>query len=299
MSLENLSEPGDSSAAVGTLPRGVVIRARAGWVPIDLGELWRYRELIGFLALRDIQVRYKQTILGVSWAVLQPIVTMVIFSVLFGLLLGQRNMPTVEGVPYPVSTYCALVPWQLFATALVSSGNSIVANQGLITKVYFPRMAAPIAPILAALVDFAIALAVLIGMMLVCGIVPGLAILTLPLFAVLAVGTALAVSLWLSALNAIYRDVKHILPFIAQAWMFLTPVVYTTASILGNAPGWVHTLYGLNPMAGVVEGFRWALLGGSSPPLVVLLSSVSMVALLLVGGMYFFRRMERSFSDLV
>jgi len=299
MPLEDLRERGDSSAAVGAPPTSVVIRARAGWVPIDLGELWRYRELIGFLALRDIQVRYKQTVLGVSWAVLQPFVTMVIFTVLFGLLLGQRNMPTVEGVPYPVSTYCALVPWQLFATALVSSGNSIVANQGLITKVYFPRMAVPIAPILAALLDFTIALAVLIGMMLVCGIVPGLAILTLPLFAALAVGTALAVSLWLSAINAIYRDVKHILPFIAQAWMFLTPVVYTTESILGNAPGWLHTFYGLNPMAGVVEGFRWALLSGSSPPPVMLLSSASVVALLLVGGMYFFRRVERSFSDLV
>jgi len=292
---ENRSDPGDASAASGE----VVIRARSGWAPIDLAELWRYRELIGFLALRDIQVRYKQTLLGASWAVLQPIATMVIFSVLFGLLLGRNHLPTVEGVPYAVSTYCALVPWQLFATALVASGNSIVTNQALITKVYFPRMAAPIAPILAALVDFTIALSVLIAMMLFCGIVPGAAIVTLPLFAALAVATALAVSLWLSALNAIYRDVKHILPFIAQAWMFLTPVVYTTASILGDAPDWVYTVYGLNPMAGVVEGFRWALLGGPSPPPMILLGSVCMVALLLVGGMYFFRRMERSFSDVV
>jgi len=295
---ENLAPPRDTNAA-GALPGSVVIRARTGWVPIDLGELWRYRELIGFLALRDIQVRYKQTVLGAGWAVLQPVVTMVIFSVLFGLLLGRNNMPTAEGIPYPVSTYCALVPWQLFATSLISSGNSVVANQGLITKVYFPRMAAPIAPILAALVDFAIALTVLIGMMLVYGITPGPAILTLPLFAVLAIATALGVSLWLSALNAIYRDVKHILPFIAQAWMFLTPVLYTTRSILGDAPHWVHTLYGLNPMAGVVEGFRWALLGGVSPPPVILISSAAMVALLLVGGAFFFRRMERSFSDLV
>jgi len=296
---ENIADPGDPGASPGALPRSVVIRARAGWVPVDLAELWRYRELIGFLALRDIQVRYKQTLLGAGWAVLQPVVTMVIFSVLFGLLLGRDNMPTVEGIPYPVSTYCALVPWQLFATALISSGNSVVANQGLITKVYFPRMAAPIAPILASLLDFAIALSVLIAMMFAYGITPGPAILALPLFAVLAVATALAVSLWLSALNAVYRDVKHVLPFLAQAWMFLTPVLYTTRSVLGDSPDWVHTLYGLNPMAGVVEGFRWALLGGASPPPVILLGSTCMVALLLVGGAFFFRRMERSFADLV
>jgi lipopolysaccharide transport system permease protein len=276
-----------------------VIRPQRGWVPIDLPELWRYRELIGFLALRDLRVRYKQSILGVSWAVLQPLVTMVVFAGLFGLLLGRDNMPTTEGVPYAVSTYCALVPWQLFASALTASGDSLVANQYLITKVYFPRLVAPIAPILAALVDFALAFAVLLGMMLCFGITPGWGIAALPLLALLAVATALSVSLWLSALNALYRDVRHALPFLAQTWMFATPVVYTTESVLAGQADWVRLVYGLNPMAGVVEGFRWALLGGAEPPWEPLLSSLFVVSALLVGGAYFFRRMERTVADVV
>lgn len=277
----------------------VEIRSHRGWVPIDLAELWRYRELVGFLALRDIQVRYKQSLLGVAWAVLEPLLTMVVFALLFGLLLGRDGLPTLAGVPYAVSTYCALVPWQLFARALNASGDSLVANRNLITKVYFPRLAAPIAPILAALVDFALAFAVLLGMMLFYGVAPGWALLTLPLFVLLAVATALSVSLWLSALNAIYRDVRHTLPFIAQLWMFVTPVVYTTASVMGGQPDWVRALYGLNPMAGVVEGFRWALLGAANPPWAVLSSSLATVGILLIGGIYYFRRMERSFVDLV
>ena len=277
----------------------VVIRPRRGWVSIDLSELWRSRELIGFLAMRDLKVRYKQSILGIAWAVIQPLMTMVVFTLLFGLLLGRDSMPTAEGIPYPVSTYCALVPWQLFAAALIASGDSLVSNQHLITKVYFPRLAAPIAPILAALVDFALAFAVLLGMMLFFGIVPGWAFLTLPLFVLLAVATALSVSLWLSALNAIYRDVRHALPFLAQTWMFATPVVYTTASLLEGRPEWLRWAYGLNPMAGVVEGFRWALLGGAHPPWAALVSSIAVVTALLVGGAYYFRRMERTFADLV
>jgi len=276
-----------------------VIRPRRGWVSIDLSELWRYRELIGFLAMRDLKVRYKQSILGIAWAVIQPLMTMLVFTLLFGLLLGRDSMPTAEGIPYPVSTYCALVPWQLFAAALIASGDSLVSNQHLITKVYFPRLAAPIAPILAALVDFALAFAVLLGMMLFFGIVPGWAFLTLPLFVLLAVATALSVSLWLSALNAIYRDVRHTLPFLAQTWMFATPVVYTTASLLEGRPEWLRWAYGLNPMAGVVEGFRWALLGGAHPPWAALVSSIAVVTALLVGGAYYFRRMERTFADLV
>jgi lipopolysaccharide transport system permease protein len=276
-----------------------VIRPRRGWVSIDLSELWRSRELIGFLAMRDLKVRYKQSILGIAWAVIQPLMTMVVFTLLFGLLLGRDSMPTAEGIPYPVSTYCALVPWQLFAAALIASGDSLVSNQHLITKVYFPRLAAPIAPILAALVDFALAFAVLLGMMLFFGIVPGWAFLTLPLFVLLAVATALSVSLWLSALNAIYRDVRHTLPFLAQTWMFATPVVYTTASLLEGQPEWLRWAYGLNPMAGVVEGFRWALLGGAHPPWAALVSSIAVVTALLVGGAYYFRRMERTFADLV
>lgn len=276
-----------------------VIEPHKGWVPVNLRELWRYRELLGFLALRDIKVRYKQAALGVAWAVLQPLMTMVVFNVLFGLLMGRGGRPTLEGVPYAVSTYCALVPWQLFATSLLQSGNSLVANRNLITKVYFPRLIAPMAPILAALVDFGIAFTVLLGMMLWYGIVPGLQVLALPLLVVLAVATALSVSLWLSALNAMYRDVKYVLPFLAQLWMYVTPVVYTTDSVMKGQPEWVQVVYGLNPMAGVVEGFRWALLGRGGPPGLVVLGSAVGVVVLLVSGMYFFRRMERTFADIV
>ncbi len=280
-------------------PDTVVIRPQRGWVPVDLAELWRYRELVGFLALRDVKVRYKQSLLGVAWAVLQPLLTMVVFTLLFGALLGPGRMPAPDGVPYAVSTFCALVPWQLFAAALSASGNSLVVNQNLITKVYFPRLVAPIAPTLGALVDFAVAFAVLVAMMLAFGLTPGVGILAIPLFALFAVISALSVSLWLSALNALYRDVRHALPFLVQAWMFATPVVYTTASVMGDQPAWFRAIYGLNPMAGVIEGFRWALLGTSSPPWELLASSTLAIAALLVGGLFFFRRMERTFADRV
>jgi lipopolysaccharide transport system permease protein len=277
----------------------VVIEAARGWVPLGLAELWSHRELIYFLALRDIRVRYKQSLLGVAWAVLQPLLTMVVFTLLFGVLLGRERMPTATGVPYAVSIYCALVPWQLFATSLASAGDSLVGNQHLIQKVYFPRLVAPIAPILAALVDFAMALVVLFGMLLVSGVGLGSAVLALPLFVLLAVVTALAGSLWLAAANAIYRDVRFATPFLIQLWMFVTPVVYTTASVMKNQPGWVQAAYGLNPMAGVTEGFRWALLGAPPPPASLFVSSLAVVCALLVGGAFFFRRMERSFSDRV
>lgn len=277
----------------------VVIEPRRGLVPVDLRELWDYRELCAFLALRDVKVRYKQSLLGIGWAVLQPFLTMVVFSVLFGLLLGARGKPTAPGVPYAVSTYCALVPWQLFANAMTGAGNSLVTNQNLVTKVYFPRMAAPLAPVLSSLVDFAVAFAVLLGMMAWYGIAPGPAVLALPGFALLAAATALAAALWLSALNAVYRDVRHALPFLVQLWLFVTPVVYTTESILGGQPDWVRALYGANPMAGVVEGFRWSLLGTPAPPGSLLAASVLCVTALLVGGAFFFRRMEREFADRV
>ncbi len=286
-------------AAASPATQTVVIQPHRGWAPVDVAELWRYRDLIGFLALRDIKIRYKQSLLGIGWAVLQPLATMVVFGVLFRALLGREGMPTLEGVPYAVSTYCALVPWQLFARGVQSSGDSLVANKHLITKVYFPRLAAPIAPLLAAAVDFGCAFAVLLGMMAAFGIVPGLAVLALPLFVLLAVATALAVALWLSALGALYRDVRQTLPFLVQLWMFVTPVVYTTQSVLGERPEWVYVLYGLNPMTGVIEGFRWALLGAAEPPWAVLSASGAVCGLLLVSGLYFFRRLERSFADLV
>jgi len=277
----------------------IVIEAPRGWVGLDVAELWQYRELIGFLALRDIKIRYKQSLLGVTWAVLQPLLTMVVFTLLFGALLGRNGMPTVEGVPYAVSTYCALVPWQLFATSLAASCDSLVSNQNLIRKVYFPRLAAPIAPILAALLDFAIAFGVLLVMLVVCGIELRPTLLAVPVFVLLAVLTSLAMSLWLSAANALYRDVRFATPFLIQIWMFMTPVVYTTASVAHAKPAWLQLLFSLNPLAGVTEGFRWALLGAAPPSPGVLASSLAMVCLLLLGGAFYFRRMERSFADLV
>jgi lipopolysaccharide transport system permease protein len=294
-----VSSAADGPAIASPACDPLVIEAPRGWVGLELGELWRYRELIGFLALRDIKIRYKQSLLGVAWAVLQPLLTMVVFTLLFGVLLGADRLPTVEGVPYAVSTYCALVPWQLFATSLAASGDSLVTNQNLIRKVYFPRLIAPIAPILSALLDFAVAFAVLVGTMLFCGVAPGPALFAVPLLVLLAVLTSLAVSLWLSAANAIYRDVRYAVPFVVQIWMFATPVVYTTASVMEGQPEWVQLLYGLNPMAGVVEGFRWALLGAASPPATLLGASLVAVSLLLVGGAFYFRRMERVFADLV
>jgi lipopolysaccharide transport system permease protein len=274
-------------------PPKLVIRPRPGWRAIDFRELWHYRELLWFLALRDIQVRYKQTLLGAAWAVIQPLFTMLVFSVFFGYLggMGQRIQ---SGIAYPVYTYCALLPWQLFAYALTQASNSVVASRSLITKVYFPRLIVPMAPLLCGLLDFAIAFVLLAGMMAWYGIVPGWAVLALPLFLLLALATSLAVSLWLSALNALYRDVQYTLAFLTQIWLFATPVAYPS-SIVPEKWRWI---VGLNPMAGVVDGFRWSLLG-TDPPGPMLWASVASVSLLLVGGLFFYRRMEKTFADLV
>jgi lipopolysaccharide transport system permease protein len=266
-------------------------QARPGWHALDLAELWRYRDLLYFLTARDILVRYKQTLLGVGWAVIQPVFTMVVFSLFFGRLAGIPS----DGVPYPVFAFCALLPWQIFATALTSAGNSLVQNQNLITKVYFPRLAIPLAVVGSSLVDFAIAFAVLVVLMLAYGVVPGAAVVTLPLFLLLAVAAALAVGLWLSALNVRYRDVRYVLPFLVQIWLLATPVAYPSSLI----PERWRWLYGLNPMAGVVEGFRWALLGVDSSPGPMLAVSAVVTAMLLVGGLYYFRRVERTFADVV
>lgn len=258
---------------------------------LNLRDLWTYRELLYFLAWRDVKVRYKQTVLGAAWAVLQPMLTMLVFSIIFGRLAGVPS----DGLPYPVFAYCALLPWQLFAHALTESGNSLVANQQLITKVYFPRLVIPISAVLAGLVDFVIAFIVLLGLMFYYGIVPTVAILVLPLFLLLALATALAVGLWLSALNVQYRDVHYTLPFLLQFWFFVTPIAYSSSLV----PARWRALYGLNPMAGVVEGFRWALLGkaGGVEPLVVV--SALTVSAFLVGGLIYFKRMERTFADVV
>jgi lipopolysaccharide transport system permease protein len=261
------------------------------WIPLHLSELWEYRELLYFLVWRDIKVRYKQTALGAAWAVMQPLFMMLVFSLFFGRF---AKVPS-DGIPYPVFAFCALLPWQLFANALTESSNSLVGNQNLITKVYFPRLVIPIAAVLSGLVDFLIAFVILVGMMLYYGIVPGWSIVVLPGFILLAVLTALAVGLWLSALNVQYRDVRYTMNFLVQFWLFATPVAYPSSLV----PETWRALYGINPMAGVVEGFRWALLGKTSPPGAMLWVSVAVVTMLLVGGLYYFRRMEQQFADIV
>jgi homopolymeric O-antigen transport system permease protein len=269
----------------------VAIRPSRRWVPVRLGDLWAYRELLYFLVWRDVKVRYKQTVLGASWAIIQPFFTMVVFSVIFG---HFGRIPS-DGVAYPVFAFCGLLPWQLFAHALAQSGNSLVASQGLITKVYFPRLVIPLAAMLGGLVDFAVAFVVLIAMMAYYGTLPTLAIAALPLFLVFNLATAFAVGLWLSALNVQFRDVRYALPFLAQFWLFATPVAYP-ASLL--PPQW-RGILAVNPMTGVVEGFRWALLGTPRPPVLIVAVSAGIVVALLVTGLFYFRRMEQTFADVV
>jgi lipopolysaccharide transport system permease protein len=270
------------------------IRPPRRWRAVDLGALWRYRELLWFLALRDVQVRYKQTAFGAAWAVIQPLFTMLVFTLFFGHLGGMSDR-IPEGVPYSVYVLCALVPWQLFAFALNQSSTSLVSNRNLITKVYFPRLLVPMAPLLCGLVDFSVSFGLLLGVMVYFGVVPGAQVLALPLFLLLALMTSLAVGLWLSALNAVYRDVQFTLPFLTQLWLFVTPVAYPSTIV----PERWRWLFGLNPMAGVVDGFRWALLGAEGLSWPVQIASLASVTLLLVGGLYYFRSMESTFADLV
>lgn len=263
------------------------------WVSLNLSEVWRYRELLYFLVWRDVKVRYKQTVLGAVWAILQPLLTMVVFSLFFGRLAGLAAR--IEGgIPYPVWAFAALVPWSLFAQGLSQSANSLVGSTDLVKKVYFPRLVIPISSVLSGLVDFALAFLVLLGMIGWFGIVPSLNVLLLPIVVLLAIVTALGVGLWLSALNVLYRDVRHTLPFLVQLWLFATPVAYPSTLL----PEPWRTLYGLNPMAGVVEGFRWALLRAPAPGPIVWVSAIVAVSLL-VSGALFFRRMERTFADVV
>jgi len=269
----------------------VVIQPSRGWGSLQLGELWEYRELLYFLIWRDIKVRYKQTVLGAAWAIIQPLVTMVVFSIVFGQL---ARLPS-DGLPYPIFTYTALLPWTFFAGALNRSGGSVVGSAGLITKVYFPRLIVPLSAAVSGIVDFAIAFAILLGMMAFYGIVPTAAVLTLPLFLMLALATALGVGLWLSALNVRYRDVGYVIPFLVQIWLYASPVAYSSSLI----PERWRPLYGLNPMAGVVEGFRWALLGTAWQPGPLIAVSVGMVVIVLLSGALYFRRMEETFADVV
>lgn len=275
----------------------VYIRPARGWSAINLRELWLFRELVYFLIWRDIKVRYKQTALGILWAVLQPLLTMVVFNFIFGNL---AKVPT-GGIPYPIFSFTGLLPWTLFTKAIGDAGRSLIQNRSMITKVYFPRLVIPMASVLSGLVDFGISFLILLGMMFYYNYFSdsGYQIylswrwLTLPFFIFLAIVTSLAVGLWLSALNVIYRDVNYIIPFLTQFWLFITPVGYPVQ--IFSEP--VQFLIALNPMTGVVEGFRWALLGSGSGPTGLLAVSVTISLIALVGGLYYFRRMERTFAD--
>jgi lipopolysaccharide transport system permease protein len=269
-----------------------VIRIEACKNPgLGFRELWEYRELLYFLVWRDVKVRYKQTAIGASWAVLQPLLTMVIFTLVFGRF---ANMPS-NGLPYPIFTYVALLPWTYFARSLSQSITSVVGNAHLITKVYFPRLLLPISAVVAGIIDFAIAFAFLIVMMFWYGIVPDWEIVFLPFFILLTMMTALSVSLWLSVINVRYRDIGQAVPFLLQIWMFISPVAYAVSVV----PEKWRLIYSLNPMAGVVEGFRWALTHSESPPILPIVISTIMVAALLYGGLVFFKRMEETFADVI
>jgi len=287
--MENI--PASSPISLPPSEAHLSIEPPRGWAALELRELWLYRELLFFLAWRDIKLRYKQTALGAAWAILQPLLTMVIFSVIFGQL---AKLPS-DGIPYPIFTYAALLPWQLFSFALTNSSNSLINSQNLISKVYFPRLIIPLASTLAGLMDFAIAFLVLLGLMAYYHITPTMAILYLPLFLILALLSALAVGVWLSALSVEYRDVRYIVPFLTQFWMYATPIAYASSLIPEN---W-RLLYGLNPMTGVVEGFRWALLGIQTSGGSMILVSAAVVVVMFISGLYYFRRMENNFADVI
>lgn len=272
-------------------PPVILIDAAPGWLSQNLRAVWQYRELLYFLVWRDVKVRYKQTVIGAGWAVLQPLLTMVVFSAVFG---GFARIPS-DGVPYPIFAYTALLPWNLFAGALSRSGASLVGSANLITKVYFPRLVVPLSAALAGLVDFAIAFVILLGMMVFYGVRPTWLVVSLPLFLLLALAAALGVGLWLAALNVRYRDVGYVIPFLMQIWMYASPVVYPSSLV----PERLRLLFGLNPMAGVIEGFRAALLGTGSLDWSLLAASVAVVVVLLVTGAMYFSRTEETFADVV
>lgn len=267
------------------------IEPSRGWVALGLREIWAYRQLLYFLIWRDIKVRYKQTVLGGAWAIIQPLFTMVVFSLFFGKL---AKVPS-DGIPYPIFSYTALVPWSFFANGLNQASNSLVGNSNLITKVYFPRMTMPIASVLGGIVDFTLAFIVLIGMIFYYGIMPSVHVIWLPFFLIVAFFTSLGASLWLSALYVKFHDVRHIISFLTQIWLFATPIAYPSSLL----PEPWFTIYGINPMTGVVEGFRWALLRTDTAPGPIIIVS-SLVALgLLLSGAFYFRRMEKTFADVV
>jgi lipopolysaccharide transport system permease protein len=289
--MASLTAPASPLPVQHAAPVIVRIEPPRGWLDLRLGEVWAYRELLYFFVWRDIKVRYKQTVIGVAWVVLQPLLTMGVFTLFFGRL---AKLPS-DGLAYPVFYFTALVPWNYFSTALQSCTAVVVDNQRVITKVFFPRLVLPLSAVVSGLVDFAIGFVVLGIVLAIYGIRPGLAALWLPVLLLLAVLTALGVGLWMSALNALYRDVKYVVPFLIQFWMFASPVAYPSSLV----PQRWRWLYGLNPMAGVIDGFRWALTGHGQPPGALLLASSGMVVAVVLGGLFFFQRMEGAIADRV
>lgn len=279
-------------------PPPIVIKATRGWTSLQLKDLWTYRELIYFLVWRDVKVRYKQTFLGAAWAVLQPLMTMVVFTIFFGRLANVGS----DGLPYPLFSYAGLLPWTFFSQGMSQASASLVGSSNLISKVYFPRLVIPIASVVGGLIDLSVAFVILVPMMAYYHVWPAPGpLLLLPFFILLAAGAALGVGMWLSALNVKYRDVRYIVPFFVQMWLFVTPVIYPASRVIAKLktmgiPSW---LYGLNPVAGAVEGFRWAALGSGKAPVSIILASTVVTGLLLVGGAFYFRQMERTFADVV
>ena len=269
----------------------ILIEPTKGWVSLKLHELWEYRELLYFLVWRDVKVRYKQTALGTAWAILQPFFSMVVFSLFFGKL---AKMPS-DGIPYPLFSFAALVPWSFFANGLSQASNSLVGSAHLITKVYFPRLSIPLSSVISGIIDFVLSFVVLLGIMAYYGTFPTWNVIWLPFLLLLALVTALGVGMWFSALNVQFRDVRYVLPFLTQAWLFATPIVYPS-SLLSEP--W-RTFYGINPMVGVVEGFRWALLGARTAPGPMIIVSSLAAVFILIGGAFYFRKMEKTFADVV
>jgi len=274
-------------------PETIFIKPSTGLAALNLRDLWTYRELVYFMIWRDIKVRYKQTMLGAAWALIQPVLTMLVFNFIFN--GGIAKVQTDSNVPYPIFSYTALLPWGLFTAALNTASRSLTSNQNMVTKIYFPRLVLPLASVLGGLVDFAIAFVILIGLMIYYKVTPTPAIWTLPLFLLLTVITALGVALWLSAINVQYRDVNYVLPFLTQFWLFITPVAYS-AKVISEKWSFV---YSLNPMAGVVNGFRWALLGTNTGPDMNMAISIGVALLFLISGLFYFRGMEKTFADTI
>ena len=286
-----------TAAEITTEVPTIFIRPTRGWVSLKLREMWEYRELLYFLIWREVKLRYKQTVFGAGWAILQPLMTMLVFTVFFGRLAGVGS----DGVPYPIFSYAGLLPWIFFADGVNKASGSLLSLSTLLTKVYFPRLIIPLSSVLSGVLDFAIAFLVLIGMMVYYGVWPSWGVLYLPFLLLLALGSALGVGIWLAPLNVWYRDIRYVVPFFVQLWLFVTPVIYPASKASAKLaelglPAW---LLGLNPMAGVVEGFRWALLGTGSRPGPIILASVAVTLLLLVSGTLYFRRLEKTLADVV